>query len=142
MTDAYEIVEANWPYDGPHSDDSMVSAATAMDRLARYVANATQRPLSSGPALSRIASGLHAALSKVDQVLGQMADAASGEIADRASLYDDRHDRPGADTAAEASILLHQARHELRTATRFLGMADAAASHLGNEDTPEAVRRG
>lgn len=138
MTDAREIVESHWPLGGPHSDDTVHSAAIAVGELMRYTANATHQSIASGTALWRILSALHEAVVGLDQVLRQLADSASGAVADDATLFDDRHDRPGADTAAEAGILLRLAREELVRSVKQLRAAAAAASHLGHE----AVRRG
>lgn len=143
MTDAYEIVEQRWPFDGPHSDDTVHSAAMAARQLVRYMANATYRPVGSGPALWRIVSALREAVVGLEQVLRQLAESASGAVADDASLFDDRHDRPGADTASEVAILLRHARGTLMETATALSLASAAASHLGHDTlTAEAVRRG
>lgn len=134
MTGPCEIVESNWPFDGPHSDETVASAAVALGRLARYLANATQHRPETGASLYRIVSGLAGAAARIDEVLGQLAEATSGPIADQASLYDERHDRPGADTAVEVAILLRGVLAPLRRAASGLQAAAGAASHLGNEE--------
>jgi hypothetical protein len=134
MTDARGIVEANWPFDGPHDEDTIASAATAVDQLVRYMANATYRLPESGQGLWRIVSGLREAVSKLDQVLRYLSERAEGVVADDPILYDDRRDRPGADTAAEVAILLRLAREGLAEACKTLSQASAVASHLGNDE--------
>jgi hypothetical protein len=140
MTDAYELVEQHWPYDGPHDDESLPSAAAAVERLTRYLANATRAPRLTwpGPSAYRTVSNLRGAMVHLDQVLEQLSLYASGPMAQSASLYDDRHDRPGADTALDVAVALECARDELRNAVEHLGRASRAGVHLGND---EAVAR-
>jgi hypothetical protein len=140
MADARELVERHWPYDGPHDDDALIGAAEAVERLARYLANGTHAPRLTwpGPSVYRVVSNLHSAMARLDQVLEQLSGYASGAVAESASLYDDRHDRPGADTAVAMAISLELAREGVRAAQAKLALASRDGVHLGND---EAVTR-
>lgn len=127
---AYEIVEKNWPYDGPHTDDTIADAATAVERLVRYMANATYQPIESGPALHRMLSSLSSALYMLDQVLGQVSAGAESTLAEDPTLYDDRHDRPGLDTALAVANAIEEARQGISSR---LHLAAQLASHLGHD---------
>lgn len=141
--DAYELVEQYWPYDGPHSDESVEQAATAVGRLVRYLNNATwphKKHVASGPTLYRVLSQVNSAVYGLDQLLRQLRDTATG-LADDTSMYDDRRDRPAADTAVEASDALGEALSMLPSLTRAIERATNLACHLGHEETRKGRSR-
>lgn len=39
-----DVIDKAWPYDGPHSTESVISAAEAIADLVRYMNNATRTP--------------------------------------------------------------------------------------------------
>lgn len=130
-----EVVEQRWPYDGPHSDDTVSDAAQALPALVRYLNNATQYPATMAWAATtyRTASGVASTIHLMDQLLRQLAGAMDRQV-DDPTLYDDRRDRPGADTAIETSMDLHAAREALAVVARHLDAAVSHAVHLGNEE--------
>lgn len=128
--DAQKVVERHWPYDGPHTDDTVRDAAHAVDLLLRYMANATYRPIASGPQLWRILSHLNSGLCNLNQVLDQISRGVAGPLADDPTLIDDRRDRPGEVTAVEVAEAIEEARQGI--ACR-LQQAAGLASHLGHD---------
>lgn len=134
--DAYDLVEQNWPFDGPHSDDLVTDAATAVGRLVRYMNNATwphKKVVGSGPALYRVVSQLNGAVHGLDQLLRQLRDTAV-ELAESPSMYDDRRDRPAKGTAVEAASHLDSAMQALGPLTAALERATSLTCHLGHEE--------
>lgn len=133
--DAYEVVEQHWPYDGPHSDESVESAATAVGRLVRYLNNATwpyKKVVAGGPTLYRVLSSLNGAVYGLDQLLRQLQETAR-ELAADESMYDDRRDRPARTTAIEAVAALGEAVLALGPLMRGVESATSLTCHLGHE---------
>lgn len=130
------VVEDFFPFDGPHSQDSVVGAALGAAALVRYVNNAT-RPgngewtLEWAAAVYGVVGGVHAVVAGLDQLLGQLVVAVRRQAGDP-SLYDDRGDRSAAGTAREVAESLGAARQRSRAVAAELEAARAAASHLGN----------
>lgn len=58
-----DVIEKAWPYDGPHSSESIISAAQGVAELVRYLNNATRTP-------ARLPY-----MGDVDAVLGQLSTA-------------------------------------------------------------------
>ncbi len=132
--DVYEVIERYFPYDGPHSQDSVADAAWGAAALVRYLNNATWLPqtVDRGPTVYRVVGGVHALIARLDQLLGQLADALRRQAGDP-TLYDDRRDRPGAPTALEVAHHLEQARAASHALTGALAAAHNVASHLGHD---------
>jgi hypothetical protein len=134
--DADQIVEATWHYDGPHDPETVTSAAQALPRLVRYLNNATgpgKASLRYASNAYRITSQFAAVADLLPQVLGQLAHFLETHSGDP-SLYDDRRDRPAAQTANEAVIELWNAVTATRQLAKPLRAACAAAGHLGSGD--------
>lgn len=136
--DAGALVGTFWHRDGPHSPDSVASAALGVDQLFHYLARATApwagANLPRGSDVYRLVGELRSALGHLDQVLDQTSIRA-GELADDPTLYDDRRDgRDPADTAREMQGALDTARVALGPLLDALGAAHAAAGHLGHHD--------
>lgn len=98
-----------WPYDGPHSAESVTQAAEAVNQLVRYIANATRRedryPYMSP--VGRVAGSLGMASHRLDQVLDQMKTAVERH-ARNGDLYDDRRSEArGAGSAAACVAVDH-----------------------------------
>lgn len=131
-----ETVDMVWPFDGPHSDDTIAQAALAVPRLVRYLNNATYpagENIATGPALYRTVSPLSSAVHGLRQLLEQLRDTAQ-ELAADGSMYDDRRDRPASATAVEAASHLDSALHALAPLMRSLARASSLACHLGHEE--------
>lgn len=135
--DAYDLVEQYFPFDGPHSDETVEAAATAVGRLVRYLNNATwpyRGHVASGPCLYRVTSQVASAAHGLRQLLEQLRDTAV-ELADNATMYDDRRDRPARGTVVEAASHLDSALQALGPLTTALDRATTLACHLGHEET-------
>lgn len=134
---AEEIVERFWPYDGPHSRDTVESAAQAIAGLVRYLNNATWNPQRlPAPGLYRVLSNLNSMMYGLDQLLNQLT-TATDRVADDPTLYDDRRDRPARNTAVEVGSHLKAAAGALDGPRSAVERAVQLASHLGHE----SVRR-
>lgn len=134
--DVHEVIEQHWPFDGPHTDESVSEAAIAVGRLVRYLNNATypyKHAVDSGPALYRVVSPLNGAVYGLRQLLEQLRDIGS-ELAKSPTMYDDRRDRPASATAVEAASHLDSALQALDPLTRSLERATSLACHLGHEE--------
>ncbi|WP_300007463.1 hypothetical protein [Pseudonocardia sp.] len=133
--DAYEVVEAYWPYDGPYGPEQTVVAAVMVERLVRYLNNATQKrtalpyPATAGSVLA----SLHAAVFGLQQLVGQLARFAEVQAGDP-SLYDDRGDRPGSETALALVVELEDIGPAVVELAQRLGRAAGLADHLGNRE--------
>lgn len=133
-----ETIQARWPYDGPHSREQVSEAADALYSLVRYLNNATNsahEPTTLGCAVTsyRVAGGVKAAVSAMDQLLGQLGDALQHQ-ATNPTLHDDRRDRPAGDTAHAAAAALRGAQAALGPLLGHLDAATSAAGHLGNDN--------
>src|SRR5487761_1075529 len=119
---ASEWVDQHWPFDGPHDAETVVSAATAVTMLVRYLCNATGPgnsvvTLEWAHTTNRITGHLSRATYGFDQLLTQLADGLERHATDpELEVYDDRRDRPGADTAREA---MHWCRDAVGDAKRL-----------------------
>lgn len=132
LVDAAELVEQNWPYDGPHSPDGVIEAARMMDGLARYLGNATgpgngTRTLQYGPHVCRVLGALTSTLASLDQVFEQLATAEQRIGADPLS-YDHGRDRPASDTTDKVIAGITAAR-ELLFQDPFFGDRQKSTVH-------------
>lgn len=130
-----ETVQARWPFDGPHDDDTVSDAAAALPALVRYLNNATQyrSTMTWAATTYRTVSGVASAIHGLDQLLRQLVTAMEQQV-DDPTLYDDRRDRPGAQAAIAVAIELEAVRATLQTAAGQLDVATSHAVHLGNEE--------
>jgi hypothetical protein len=133
--DAYELVERFWPYDGPYSDEHTGSAVVMIGRLGRYLNNATQKRggLPFAAVVGRVLGDLAGAVAGYEQLLRQLAEFLDREAEHNASLYDDRRDRPGAQTARETAAGLDDAIAAVRVLFAALTVPAELAYHLGSE---------
>lgn len=136
--DADDVIDTAYPYDGPHDDEMVASAAAALPRLVRYLNNATgpghrKASLTYAATAYRIVNELGAAIDLLPQVLEQVM-AFLQEQADDPTLYDDRYDRPAADTAIEAALWMDTALVHSRMLASALAAVARRAGHLGNND--------
>lgn len=136
MTDVYEEIERLFPYDGPHSADSIGDAALFLSRLVRYLNNATQNPERlNGPLLYRVLTHLNAAESLQQQLLAQLVLGYESVSLDQ-TAYDDRRDRPASSTVAELASKLLDLRPLARQKAVELGVLSELASHVGHDYPP------
>lgn len=139
MTDdeinAYDIVEDSWPYDGPYSDERTAQATVAVGRLVRYLNNATTKPsaLPYAAAGRSVISNLRAAAYGLPQLFSQLEEFFRKQASDP-TLYDDRRDRPGRDTALELAVALEDVQAAVAVLTGRLDEVAELAYHLGNDD--------
>lgn len=139
--DKPDPIEENWPYDGPHTPDSVESATRALSDLVRYLNNATQpanasESLPSAPVVRRITGDLVTSTARLDQFVEQLDTALRRQGGDP-SLFDERG--PGysaSDTVAETSSHLDEVRSRLTSAHAHLGKAHSAVWRLGHDRDP------
>ncbi|MFD3431328.1 hypothetical protein [Nocardia fluminea] len=129
LTDPTDFVRRLWYSDGPHTPESITSAATAIEELTRYLAHATRGDLDV-PTLYGATGSLAHAASISEQVLTQLASACT-DLSARADL---RHDTTGADPASSALIaadeLGTEATREVRSLRHRLDSAQQQLGHL------------
>lgn len=132
-----ELIDAIWPYDGPHSDDTVVSAAAALGELVRYLNNATGgsnavRTLEFAPTTRRVTSRVATAVAGLDQLTDQLVAVMIRHAGDD-TLVDDRggHVNPVEATTA-ARVALIDARRHLAAAAQSLRRAAEVADPLGH----------
>lgn len=136
--DGRAVVDTHWPYDGPHTPDTVREAAAAMAELVRYLNNATGPGNSTAtvgyaPQLYRLLGNLTATVGGLDQQFEQLAAAAERHAADPL-LYDDRGLTQGARPTVE--LVAHEvgmARDEANQLRLRLSRAHQLASHLGHD---------
>lgn len=133
LPDFPDVVEQHFPYDGPHTDDTVLDALRGAQSLIRYANNATsRRGVLNGPSVYRSASAAAAMAHGLVQLLDQLADAAR-QVAEDPTAYDDRRDRPASQTAIEVGLHLDVARDKVAAVTRPLDQAAIVASHIGHD---------
>ncbi|MEV8609552.1 hypothetical protein AB0383_16745 [Amycolatopsis sp. NPDC051373] len=131
VEDVGDVIHTLFPYDGPHSADTVADAARAMAKIGRYLNNATQRErtLPYGSSIGTVIGNVKATLFQLDQLLDQLASAAL-HLAEDPALYSDqvpydadiprakwmaaRHDAD-VTTAMQVADELHQIRPGLVT---------------------------
>lgn len=121
--------------DGPHDDDTATDAASSLGELVRYLNHATigRNPWPWAATTHRVVGGLSATVYGMEQLVRQLAQVLDAQAKDP-TLYDDRRDRPGADTAAEAATQLRALRPLIGQLAAALDSARAHTVHLGNND--------
>lgn len=133
--DVDDVIETHWPYDGPHSDQKVKDAASMVSGLVRYMNNATHRPMRYAASANGVLGALTGAVYGLDQLTGQLARTLEHHAQDL-SLYDDRRDRTGHQTALAAALQLGNARHAIAQLADALAAVREHTNHLGNE-TPD-----
>ncbi|HEY3692816.1 MAG TPA: hypothetical protein VGL46_21450 [Pseudonocardiaceae bacterium] len=94
VDDIDDVVETVLPYDGPHSQDSVLNAARVFVRSGRYLNNATQpttaeTTLEWASTIGSIVGNVKVVLYQLDQLLDQLAQA-SMRLAEDPTLYSDQ----------------------------------------------------
>lgn len=135
--DPHVIVERNWPYDGPYTQDRTTSATTAISELVRYLANATwyQAAVPNARTGYDVVRDLAVATHRLNQVIDQLQEElADGRIGADPTLYDDRRGgHSGAETASQMAGALSRARALNAELASALDAAASLGSHLGND---------
>lgn len=136
-----DVVHVLWPYDGPHTPDSVIEAVTTISALVRYANNATQAgkgTLQWASTVDSTIGGLHAALAGMNQLVTQLAVSLLDQV-DNPTLYDNRRspEHPAGETARRAAVQLQETRHALQVAADKLAVVRPETSRLGNEDPVE-----
>jgi hypothetical protein len=137
MTD-YRLVDVIGNYchiDGPHNDDTATDASSSLSELVRYLNHATigRNPWPWAATTHRVVGGLSATVYGMEQLVRQLASILDAQSKDP-KLYDDRRDRPGAQTAVEAAAALRALRPLIGQLASALDAARAHTVHLGNND--------
>lgn len=140
MSEIRELIDGR--YDGPHSPESVTEAAASLAALVRYLNNATgpghgEMTLEWAATAGSVIASLDATVNGLDQLLGQLVAATRCHATDP-TLYDDRRDRPGKDTASRLITSLRDIRGLSGILGRQLAEAHALSSHLGQDTAPEA----
>lgn len=129
LTDPTDFVRAHWHSDGPHTPESIASAATAIEELMRYLAHATRGDLDV-PTLYAVTGSLAHATQISEQVLTQLASSCNA-LSERDDL---RNDDINADPASAARIAAHElslgAPEDVRSLRHRLDRAQRQLGHL------------
>jgi hypothetical protein len=135
--DGAAVVAKHWPTNGPHTEESLASAAEAIGELVRYMAHATigtevsALPYACGG--YTVVGRLSTAATSQEQVLRQIAKWADSLSVD-SSL---RHDK-GADArvcALEAAAYLYDAAINAGRLGHSLEVAQSLLGHLYHDDS-------
>ena len=134
---AADGVEEFFPYDGPHCPDRVADAARGLSALVRYLNNATgpsndRVTLVWAATVHRVLCGVTTAVHGLDQLFDQLTAAMERQALDP-SLYDDRRDRRGRDTAIDVAMHIYSTRPVARALAIELERAQQLAAHLGND---------
>jgi len=137
MTDKslVDVIGNYLPLGGPHTDDTATDASSSLSELVRYLNHATigRNPWPWAATTHRVVGGLSATVYGMEQLVRQLAQVLAAQ-AENATLYDDRHDRPGADTAMAAAMELRTLQSLIGQLASALDAARAHTVHLGNND--------
>lgn len=130
--DGTELVAQHWPTNGPHTEESLASAAMAIQELIRYMAHATIGTTLSALPFAQdgyiVVGRLAHAMSSQEQVLRQLSAWANTLAADPQLRHDS--DASAAMAAIEASEYLRDAAGRADSLGRLLGDAQSALGHL------------
>ncbi len=137
MTDQtlVDVISDYCHIDGPHTDDTATDASSALPELVRYFNHATigRNPWPWAATTNRVVGGLSATVHGMEQLVRQLANVVDAQAKDP-TLYDDRHDRPGAQTAAAAAAELRTLRPLIVQLAARLDAVRGCTVHLGNND--------
>ncbi|MBE1580426.1 hypothetical protein ACFORH_43325 [Amycolatopsis roodepoortensis] len=148
MTDHMELdvdgwVEKTFPYDGPHSPESVMNAGSAIRELTRYLANATQHKhtVAWAAIARRILANVSATASIQTEVLAHLAEAMDRQAADptlyhEATPHSERAgklDQRAVTTVRDATVRIREAKAALAEAQIALDRAVQTIYPLGND---------
>ncbi|WP_410633349.1 hypothetical protein [Amycolatopsis sp. cmx-4-83] len=137
MTDSHlvDMIPSYCHIDGPHTDDTVTDATSSLSELVRYLNHATigRNPWRWASTTHRVVGGLSATVYGMEQLVRQLAQVLAAQ-AESATLYDDRRDRPGADTAIAAAMEMQALQLLIGQLASALDAVRAHTVHLGNND--------
>lgn len=135
----YDWIEDRFPYDGPHSADTVREAALVVSRLVRYLNNATQHSnarytLEWANTANDVIGYIRASAHGQAQLLEQLAERLAYQAAEDPTLYDDRRSVkwPAPVTARHAASKLMAAAEQTMQLSSAIGAAQLHTTHLGN----------
>ncbi len=129
LTEPTDFVRGLWYSDGPHTPESIASAATAIEELTRYLAHATRGDLDV-PTLYGVTGSLAHATQISEQVLAQLADSCAA-LSGRDDLRsDDINASPSATALIAADALGLAAQRDVRSLRQRLDTAQQQLGHL------------
>lgn len=134
-----EMVEQQLPVGRGYSPERAQDAAETVGYLVRYLNYATGpfgacQTLRFASDAYRLMSDIGEAVRGLDQLLAQVRMDLAVKSTDP-SLYDDRRDRPAAQTAEVARVTLAKARGSVGVLVADLSRVSDLMAHLGNDDT-------
>lgn len=132
----HDLVQQCWPYDGPHDEETITSAAEATDELVRYLNNASLWHLPA-PTLYETLGSLTEALGRMRRLVQLYARTAEGYSDDPTLRHDaDCHAVTGraAVEAVAAAENLWLAVAPLVEAAEALNTAHQELSHLYHDN--------
>jgi hypothetical protein len=135
LTRLVDMIPNYCAIDGPHDDDTATDAASSLSELVRYLNHATigRNPWPWAATTYRVVGGLSATVHGMEQLARQLANVLEAQAKDP-TLYDDRRDRPGADTARAAAMELQTLRPLIGQLASALDRVRSHTVHLGNND--------
>ena len=144
MTDS-DIVERLFPYDGPHSIDTIHNAAAALPDLVRYLNNATGfggKRLQHAQDVYRIVGNLQHMAGLLPQLLEQMRKFLDWQATDGLLYADSNPDDPelAKQIAIQLSTTLMLVTDAAHALAARLGLAHNFSSHLGNIESDGDTR--
>jgi len=136
--DGDDVVNEHWPYDGPHSPDSVREATVALSALVRYCKNATTHSdgLGYAPQVYTTLGGLTETAERLPQLMSQLFRWAKLTETDATVRHDqhradaDRGAAAGQHAASEAAELLHSASLQVGALADTLSRVRAELAHL------------
>src|SRR5699024_379914 len=136
--DGDAVVQQYWPYDGPHDYERLLEASAALVSLVRDLTNAPSPGIQDinlpyAPVVDGLLGRVSSAVGGLDQLLDQFSQVLLRKSADD-TLYDDRRDRPGADTAEAAVEQLGAAQTAVRELHQAIRQVGELTTHLEHDD--------
>ncbi|QXV63546.1 hypothetical protein CVV72_41020 (plasmid) [Amycolatopsis sp. TNS106] len=136
-------VEKTFPFDGPHSPESVINAAAASRELTRYLANATRydHTVAWAAIARRILNHTSSTAAMQTEVLDHLAEAMDRQAGD-ATLYHEatpyaeragKLDQRAVTTVRDAAVRIREARHAVAQAQIALDRAVQIIYPLGND---------
>lgn len=132
--DGVQLINDNWPLNGPHTPDSLISAAQAVAELYRYLAHATigdaEQAVPNIPDTYPAFGALTTAARSNQQALQQLA-----TRLDHFADFDPniRHDEGDDTEGNRAAAMLIDAAEYLRAASSAAGQMGADFSHASGQ---------
>ncbi|WP_306364367.1 hypothetical protein [Nocardia sp. CC227C] len=143
--DRADVVQVLWPTIGPHTAESIGTAAAAISELWRYLAHATHSGQAEGLAdpadVYLVVGTLRVATSSAMQVMGQLCEWAMA-LSEIPALGHDETGVQAAETASDAGYALNEVMLRLQQVRDALDKAAQGLGHLylADDDAEEGGR--